>query len=68
MLGSNGVKVKSHITVELNEVEESSMRGAINYYNANAGAPFMRLVLEDRTHERYSTLATQLGMSPPPPR
>ena len=68
MLGSNGAKVRAQITVELSEIEEANMRGAINYYNANAGAPFMRLVLEDRTHARYSTLATQLGMPPPPPR
>ena len=66
MLGSNGAKVRAQITVELSEIEEANMRGAINYYNANAGAPFMRLVLEDRTHARYSTLATQLGMPPPP--
>jgi hypothetical protein len=68
MLGSNGVRVRPQVTVELSEVEEANVRGAINHYNANAGAPFMRLVLEDRTHERYSTLASQLGMPPPPPR
>lgn len=68
MLGNNGAKVRAQVTVELNEIEEANVRGAINYYNANSGAPFMRLVLEDHTHARYSTLATQLGMPPPPPR
>lgn len=68
VLASNGVKVRPQITVELNEIEEANMRGAINHYHAHAGAPFMRLVLEDRTHARYSDLAAQLGMVPPPPR
>ena len=68
MLGSNGAKVRTQITVELSEIEEANMRGAINYYNANAGVPFMRPVLDDSTHARYSTLAAQLGMPPPPPR
>ncbi|MCC6195486.1 MAG: hypothetical protein IT518_13565 [Burkholderiales bacterium] len=68
VLSSNGAKVRTRVTVELSEIEEANMRGAINHYNADARAPFMRLVLEERTHARYSTLATQLGMPPPPPR
>ncbi len=68
MLGSNGAKVRTQITVELSDIEEANMRSAINFYNANPAVPFMRLVLEDRTHARYSTLAIQLGMPPPPPR
>jgi hypothetical protein len=68
MLGNNGAKVRAQITLELNEIEEANMRSAISFYNANTSVPFMRLVLEDRTHARYSTLATQLGMPPPPPR
>lgn len=68
MLGSNGAEVRAQITVELSKTEEANVRGAINHYNANPGVPFMRLVLEDRTHARYSTLATQLGMPAPPPR
>ena len=68
VLGFNGERVKAQVTVELSDFEEGNMRGAINYYNDNPSAPFLRLVLEERTFARYSKLAADLGMTAPPPR
>jgi hypothetical protein len=64
----NGTPFKPWVTIELSTLEDSNMRGAVNYYNANPSAPFLRLVMEERTFARYSSLATQLGMAVPPPR
>ncbi len=68
ILGSNGAKAKTLVILELSELEDANMRGAINYYVNNPGAPFLRLVLEERTLARYGSLAAQLGMPGPGPR
>ena len=68
VLRINGARVKAQVTVELSDFEEGNMRGAINYCNDNPSAPFLRLVLEERTFARYSKLAADLGMTAPLPR
>ncbi|MFO1323814.1 MAG: hypothetical protein U1F15_07090 [Burkholderiales bacterium] len=65
---SNGTKVKTLVTLELSATEEANLRGAINAYNADPGLPFMRPSFDERTYARYTSLAVQLGMTPPPPR
>lgn len=68
VLATNGTPFKPWVMLELSTLEEANMRGAVNYYNTNPSAPFLRLVLEERTVARYSSLAAQLGMPLPPPR
>lgn len=65
---SNGTPARTWLMVELTPTEEGDMRGALNFYVSNLTQPFYRLVLEERTYERYRTLAQQLGMAIPPPR